>query len=633
MVRSLSILLVFAALSRIVCAQDYAPTYYDTGTPPNLIRYYVDPTSGDDDNSGTSTTSPFRTLDAAWQRIPQGATLGNGIEINLAAGFYPEESIPNFFESRHGSASAPIIFRGVNGTILGGDINMFDCRSVYFIGLTIRPSPAGDTFHCERCDRVLLRGSTFDGGNRQAHETIKFNQSTNIFIENSNIHGAGDNAIDFVAVQGGHIVGNKIHNAQDWCTYVKGGSAFIRVEGNEFYNCGTGGFTAGQGTGFEFMVSPWLHYEAYDIKFFNNIVHDTEGAAVGVNGGFNIVMAHNTFYRVGSRSHGIEVVFGGRSCDGDTARCAAYRSSGGWGPTTVGMEEPIGNRSILIANNVLYNPAGFQSLHEHFAIHPPRTPTVGSGIPSPQRADTNLVIAGNIIWNGPALFPLGIEGIAGACDDSNPTCNETQLRSANSINTVEPVLRAPTMGDYRPAPSSGILAAQSAPIANFTDAGRPTTPAAPSGVLVNSFTTDRGGATRTTTAPPGAYVSAESPLAAPLPEGIPETPTDDSPGADLGPNVPPSVVIESFGAHRMNGRVQITVRVRSVDSDGSIERIHGRVMRRGKQVRSGNLRSIGADSYRRTFLLPLRTGLYVLRVTATDDRGATRTKKRSKRVS
>jgi hypothetical protein len=83
----------------------------------------------------------------------------------------------------------------------------------------------------------------------------------------------------------------------------------------------------------------------------------------------------------------------------------------------------------------------------------------------------------------------------------------------------------------------------------------------------------------------------------------------------------------------MNGRVQITVRVRSVDSDGSIERIHGRVMRRGKQVRSGNLRSIGADSYRRTFLLPLRTGLYVLRVTATDDRGATRTKKRSKRVS
>jgi len=633
MVRYLWIFVAGLVLSPVVLAQDHAPTYYAIGTLTNLTRYYIDPTTGDDGNSGTSSSRPFRTVNAAWQRIPQGAPLGNGIEINLAPGFYPEDSIPNYFESRYGTASAPILFRGMEGVILGGDINMFDCRYIYFIGVTIRPSPAGDTFHCERCDRILLRGSTFDGGERQAHETIKVNQSTNIFIENSNIHGAGDNAIDFVAVQGGHIVGNRIHNAQDWCAYVKGGSAFIRVEGNEFYNCGTGGFTAGQGTGFEFTVSPWLHYEAYDIKFFNNIVHDTEGAAIGVNGGFNIVMAHNTFYRVGSRSHGIEVVFGGRSCDGDTPRCATHRTSGGWGPVTLGTEEPIGNRHIIIANNVLYNPPGFRSLHEHFAIYPPRTPSTGSGIPSPQRADTNLVIAGNIIWNSPQSFPLGIEGVTGACDSANPTCNETQLRSANTINTAEPMLLDPASGDYRPAPASGILSAQSAPIANFTDEGRPTTPPPPSGLLVNVFTTDRGGATRSAAAPPGAYVATDSPLVAPLPDGIPQTPNDDDSRNGLPTNAQPRVLIQGVWARRMNGRAQITVQARCIDTDGTITRVRAVVLHRGKRVGTTNLTPVGNHTFRKVLSLKSFSGAFTVRITATDDGGATQTKKRSKRIA
>ena len=44
-----------------------------------------------------------------------------------------------------------------------------------------------------------------------------------------------------------------------------GGSAYISVSENEFFDCGTGGFTAGQGTGLEYMVAPWLHYSAYAI--------------------------------------------------------------------------------------------------------------------------------------------------------------------------------------------------------------------------------------------------------------------------------------------------------------------------------------------------------------------------------
>jgi hypothetical protein len=78
--------------------------------------------------------------------------------------------------------------------------------------------------------------------------------------------------------------------------------AYLRVEPNLIYDCGTGGFTAGQGTGFQFMTPPWIQYEVYDVKIVNNLIRDTEGAGLGVNGGYNILIAYNTLVRVGSRS-------------------------------------------------------------------------------------------------------------------------------------------------------------------------------------------------------------------------------------------------------------------------------------------------------------------------------------------
>ena len=258
-------------------------------------------------------------------------------------------------------------------------------------------------------------------------------------MEGCDISGAWDNTVDFVAVQGGHVVGSRIHRAGDWAMYVKGGSAGITVRGNAFFDAGTGGFTAGQGTGFEFMVAPFLQYEASDIVFTDNVIHDTEGAGMGVNGGANILMARNTLYRVGSRSHVIEVGFGSRSCDGDEARCRAFLAQGGWGTAIVGREEPIPNSGVSILDNVVLNPDGFVSQWQQFALAGPRMPSPGSNIPSPARADVGLVIRGNVIWNGPVDHALGIEqpGLA------------TQLRADNAINTVRPVLADPARGDYR----------------------------------------------------------------------------------------------------------------------------------------------------------------------------------------
>lgn len=44
------------------------------------------------------------------------------------------------------------------------------------------------------------------------------------------------------------------------------------------------------------MTPPWVHYEAYNIQVTNNIVLRTFGAALGVAGGYNVLVAHNSVY-------------------------------------------------------------------------------------------------------------------------------------------------------------------------------------------------------------------------------------------------------------------------------------------------------------------------------------------------
>ncbi|PKN90916.1 MAG: right-handed parallel beta-helix repeat-containing protein [Chloroflexi bacterium HGW-Chloroflexi-6] len=431
--------------------------YYDPGDPA-VTDLWVDPLNGDDNADGLTSTSALQTLDAAWRKIPSGQTLTGGYRIRLQPGEYPAESIPNYWESRYGSYEAPVIIQGQGSeagqVILQGFVNVFDSRYLYFENLSIITH--GDAFHCEKCDHLLIRNVIMYGFG-EAHEVVKVNQSQYVFIESSDLSGTYENVIDFVGVQYGHILRNHLHDADDWCAYVKGGSAYIRVEGNEMYNCGTGGFTAGQGTGFQFMSAPWLTYEAYDIRVVNNIIHDTEGAGLGVNGGYNILMAYNTLYRVGSRSHGVEIVFGMRSCDGQPGdegreRCQQHLDAGGWGTTVVDNGENfvnIGNQNVFIYNNILYNPAGFRTEYQHFAIYGPRQNAAGSGLDLAV-TDANLQIKGNIIWNGDASMALGIEDASEGCQPVNLTCNASQLLAENSINSIEPVFADPSTSDFTP---------------------------------------------------------------------------------------------------------------------------------------------------------------------------------------
>ena len=509
--RALAALGLLLLLAVSLLAQSMNPRYYNPGMP-TLTDIWVDPLNGNDGKSGAVRSQALRSLEAAWNSIPNDVTLTTtGYRIQLVAGIYTDDLIPNYMERRYGTYVCPVIIQAADGkgtATLLHDLNICDCRYLYLVDFNIIAG-ANNLIHGEACTNMLMHGLTLQGDASTTQETIKMNQCQYIYLEDSDVSGAFWMAVDFFAVQYGHIVGNRLHNA-DWVVYLKGGSAYFRIEANEIYDGGTIGFTAGQGSGFEFMAFPWLHYEASDIKFINNIVHDIDGAGMGVNGGYNILLAHNTLFRVGRRSHAIEVVFGERSCDGNTGRCAELLAAGGWGTVNVDVSEPIPNRHVYIYNNILYNPAGYQSADSHLAVYAPRTPSIGSNISSPAETDTDLRFRGNIFWNGPPDLALGIGDSDQGGQPSNPTCNPTQFLADNTVNTLEPQLINPTGAEFRPLSGGNVFSTATYAIPDFTGTDRPAPPAEPQGNLLNIVARDYYGNPRLSSSPPGACAQANT---------------------------------------------------------------------------------------------------------------------------
>lgn len=426
-----------------------APALADTDQVPSLSprgaqTLVVDIRRGADRNPGTA-KRPLRTVAAAWQRIPQAQALTRPVRILVRPGRYGARALPNYWESRWGTEQSPVVVKAARrGKVSFAAVNLYDLRWVAFTGITFKDR--FDLFHCDQCRHVLLDHSRLVGSPKQLHENVKVNQSQHIAITNNVISGADDNAIDFVAVQYARVTGNTIENANDWCEYAKGGSAFVLVAHNRIRHCGTGGFTAGQGTGFQFMTDPFIRYEAYGIEVLDNKISDIEGAGVGVNGGYNVVIARNRMWDVGTRSHWIEVGYGSRSCDGQPGdegreRCAQNLDAGGWGTTRVDDGTNyvrIPNRHVWVLGNVIDNPQ--RQGDQLFSIAGPFSgPSQdGSGL-GDVRADDDLHIADNLIA-GRGL-PTGVEECAA------PDCSEIAAR--NSLDASPGLFRAPAQGDLR----------------------------------------------------------------------------------------------------------------------------------------------------------------------------------------
>ncbi len=530
-------LLLITALNCTATATTASPTSpqpaesYDIGQPI-LTDIYVSP-SGSNSNSGQSPTTPLKTITAAWAQIPTGTLTGTGYRINLLPGTYPcEPAEPddcrNGFGDRHGTAQYPIIIRayGSRPTIRGG-FDLANLSYFYLIDLNLVGGGALPTnqsgnnlLHLYNSDHVLLRRVNVEGPNcdtdscNNLQETFKVNQVQYLYLEDSTLGGAWHTVVDYFSVQYGHLLNNHLHTAGQWCIYIKGGTSYLRLEGNELERCALG-FQAGQSSNLTVMRSPWLHYEAYDIKFVNNLLHDLPGVGLSVTGGYNILFAYNTLYRVGTSTGTgyplINTAPGERGCNATdeipspVPVCTTLTGQGAWGPNILTDNLPaIPNRNIYIYNNLIYNPPPSQTQYTHLSVAAPLAlPTGFQNLPATIASDQNLVIAGNFIWNGPTDHPWGIDETTG-CPPGNPTCNPTQLTLSNTLNLTEPRLIAPEAGNYHPAAGSAIFSATVYPIPDFS--WTTFTPTVPAGTLTNTVAVDRDGRSRGQTGPAGAYV-------------------------------------------------------------------------------------------------------------------------------
>jgi len=495
---------------------------YDMGAPGTMVDLYVSPSGSDDPaNPGTSRASPLRSLHEAWDRVTDlGST---GYRINLLPGSYPYDDSAgdgfNDYADRVGSAAHPIVLQPADGpgtvTIEHG-LNFRNDSYVYVLDLAIiAPRALGtsqnNVIHLDGSDHVLLRGCTIRGADpNEFQEAVKANQCQSIYLEDSDISGCYQTGVDWFSVQYGQVLHCGIHDVGDWAAYFKGGSAYIRADGNDCWDCGQG-IQAGEGSNLEVMRTPWLHYEAYDIKVVNNVLREIPGTGLSACGAYNALFAYNTLYRVATSAdpgHALfQFVHGSRSCvdmsengvGNATEICSDLIAHGAWGTSVEGDGgEWIPNRNVYVLNNVFYNPAGVQTQWTHFDLQGATSlPGTAQGIPDPSLTDTGAILQGNIVWNGPADHPLGL--------DASTVLTETQVRAVNSINAFEPQLTNPGAGDLTPVAGGNVDTATPATVPDFGWSDAPTAPAVPQGNLSNAVPTNHDGAPRSAPGRPGAY--------------------------------------------------------------------------------------------------------------------------------
>ena len=490
---------------------------YNVGTP-TLTDIYIS-TSGNNNNSGSSRDQPLQTIGEAWSRIPTGTLTGTGYRLRLLPGTYPcEGDCINYFSDRVGTYQYPIILTSADGAgtvVLLGGLNLNNVSYLYLTDLTLwAGSEAGSAFgndvlHIENGHHILMRNLTLKGPVNCINDTcndmqevLKINQSDHVYLEDSDLSGTFQTVLDYFSVQYGHVFGSNIHRSGGRCGYLKGGSAYLLVAGNDFYDCREAGFQAGEGSNLAFMRTPWLHYETYDVKVVNNVFHDIRGSGFGVHGSYNVLVAYNTLYRIGlddeaGRSWALfDAEQGIRGCTsaeefggdaGTRQRCQDQLDLGAWGTAQLTSGSWIPNHSAYIYNNIFYNPAGATTHYTQFTVDGPVTPPSATRhIPNPSRTDDNLVVRGNIVWNAP-MEDAGLIGTSNGsdpgCAAGNPTCNETQLTTENYVNQFEPQLTDAAHGDFTPIAGGNVFTATTYGVPAFVWTDSPHPPRGPAGDL------------------------------------------------------------------------------------------------------------------------------------------------------
>jgi hypothetical protein len=497
---------------------------------PDLKEIWVDPVHGVDlPGRGSIRTLAYKSLRIAWGSIPENETLTNtGFVIKLVPGNYLPDDVPAEFQSVLGTAEFPVIITAADdtGSVNLPSIDVTSCKFLYFIGLNIIHNGGSQGTYAmsfRRCDHILLRDCHLYGSDSTSLDTAfygaRFYQCPHTYIEHCEIAHPSGAAIDLYAVEHGHIKQSDLHNFGGSGIIIRGGSAYFTIEENAIAygaKAAVQFYVRDTTIGLDNMVMPWVHYEAYDIKCFNNIIHHINGPGLSCNGGYNILFAFNTLYQTGLNSPLITLSQARRGTAVDQEFSKEYIDAGGWGTWywyTTGEDSasaPIPNKNIFIYNNIFSNDSA--SAQPHFSVSGPLQPkAINASCPRPALADDNVVIKGNIIWNGEKEKPLGINANSG-CGSSNPSCNEEQLINDNLINIAEQKFVDPDHEIFRPVPGSiAFTISKNFPIPDFSWADIPPSPVVPAGNISNTIKMDRDSNLRTLNNPiPGAYILSTS---------------------------------------------------------------------------------------------------------------------------
>ncbi|UQA58504.1 hypothetical protein [Polyangium aurulentum] len=260
------------------------PTFADGKVSKSTLTVQAGAALGGDG----SDAKPFGSLDAALAVATPGTTVR--VIGSLPAATYKV--------GLKGTPDAPIWIHGeANASI--GPLTLEGASNVIVEDLEISNSPSGHVLHFFFGENLLFRRLRIHDAGLGC---IKGSQTTNAFVEDADLWNAGQSSehpiIDFVGVNGAHIVRSAFHHGPGVMIMLKGGTSDLLFAWNEVYDQTTPGnaLALGQSTGPMYFQPKDSAFEGLRLVAFANRLHDLVGAPIAFEGCKDCAAVHNTVW-------------------------------------------------------------------------------------------------------------------------------------------------------------------------------------------------------------------------------------------------------------------------------------------------------------------------------------------------
>jgi len=312
------------------------------------LTYYVS-NLGNDTASGTSSTTPWRTLahvsnfdtnpgfqagdsillerGSVWNEISTLMLHSNGSSsAKITLGEYGTATAPAIIsrQQRNASLTCAIVtgshwliqriqfeyaqrgleFNAVSGP--GADVEVDDCYFRYIDDRTNDQDPSvGILFDGFGCQDVNIRGCTFDHvTNGVSTQTGTFN--TNFVIDRCEAFGGWGCGFSLTNIHGGRLSNSRVHDVGGLCTNGSCGGFMVNSANVVVSNCSFSGVRHGggpDGVGFDFESNNM------DCELRDSLIYDNEGPAILMFSGGNLpnigtIVADCLFYNNNTVPHG-----------------------------------------------------------------------------------------------------------------------------------------------------------------------------------------------------------------------------------------------------------------------------------------------------------------------------------------